>query len=256
MPKSFKRVQRYANYFFLTNFSHENLSSVHNFYLRDDLRGLATHLCPCPSTRYRATSYGNNEGSHRPSGFYLSDDPGWIAHGYRVRRYILSDHGPGPNDTPPAYGYTWQQDGATTYPHLVLNSNGPRVRLAPEGRVGMTAVITDRGLGRVCSCVHLDVRCDKHPVADVDTVIVYEGAVHVNDNMVAQMNILTIFAVEVNVNVYVLAHTAQKVVQDAELGLTVSIVAGIILPEQSFGTQAQIRGRTVGRKCLASHTFL
>lgn len=73
--------------------------------------------------------------------------------------------------------------------------------------------------------------------------------------MVAQMNVLTIFAVEVNVNVYVLAHTAQEVVQDAELGLAVGTVAGIIQPEQPFGAQGQVQSRTVSRKCLASHTL-
>lgn len=149
MPKSFKRVQRYANYFFLTNFSHEILSRGHNFQPKNDFQGLPVPFHPCPSTRYRATGHSGNTGNHRPSRFYLPDDPGRIAHSYRVRGYILSDHGPGPNDTPPTYGYTRQQDGATTYPHLVLNGNRPRVRLAPDGRVRVTAVVTDRGLGGV-----------------------------------------------------------------------------------------------------------
>ena len=73
---------------------------------------------------------------------------------------------------------------------------------------------------------------NQHIAADVNAVVVHESAVHVDNHLVADENMLSVFAMEINVHMHSLSHAAEHLAQQGLFALCVGIICGVELCQQ------------------------
>ena len=107
------------------------------------------------------------------------------------------------------------------------------------------------------SRVDLHVGCYHHPVPDINPVVVHEGAVHIDDDAVAQEDILPVLAMEIDVHMDSLADTAKHLAQQTEPACGVSIIGSIEFCQQAFCPYGHCRQlRVAADERLSRHAFL
>ena len=117
----------------------------------------------------------------------LSDHPGRIPRHDRIRWNTPGDDCPCAHHCVPAYLHPWQEDGTAPYPHIVLNHY--RFGYFPALDPGFR--LKSMGGG-----IDLDARPDHDMVADVHLITVQNGTQEIQIDMIADMNVLTVYTVE------------------------------------------------------------
>ena len=75
----------------------------------------------------------------------------------------------------------------------------------------------------------------------VDAVIVHKGAVHIDNDFIANKYIFPVFAMEIDVNVYPLAHASEQFPQQGLPAIRVGIVRSMQHSQQTPCTQSHFR---------------
>lgn len=184
------------------------------------------------------------------------DDARRTAHSHRVGRDVAGDDCARTDHAASPYRHAGEQYRPAANPHLVLDSDGFGVGAAPKCGVGMAAEVALGGVGRMGSSVNFHVRSYQHTVAYVDAVVVDKGAIHVDNHVVAHMDVLAVLAMEVNVHMNGVSHTPKQLPEQLPLRLLIGVVAAVQKPQQPLGTQREAHRGLVAREDLAGHTFL
>ena len=88
-------------------------------------------------------------------------------------------------------------------------------------------------------------------------VIIHERTVHIDDDPVSYENVPSVLAMEINIHMHGIAHTADQLAQDSFPFARIGIIRRIEPRQQAFGLLChgrQLRNRTVER--FAGHTLL
>ena len=91
--------------------------------------------------------------------------------------------------------------------------------------------------------IDLHVGSDEDVVPDVDAVVVDEGAVHVDDHVVADKDVAAEFAMKINVEMNALSDVSEEFAHQALLFFAVVVLDVVQLP-QSFLARRIIRRRS------------
>ena len=121
----------------------------------------------------------------------LSDNPGRIPRHDGIRRNTPGDDCPCAHHGIPAYGHAWQEDGAAPYPHIVLDHY--RFGHFPALDPGFCL----KGMG---GGIDLDARPDHDMVANMHLIVIQNGTREIHIDMIADMSVLTVAAVEWRLN--------------------------------------------------------
>ena len=78
----------------------------------------------------------------------------------------------------------------------------------------------------------MSIGSNQHIAADVNAVVVHERAVHVDNHFVSDKNMLSVFAMEINIHMHAFSHAAEHLAQQGLLALRVGIIRGIELCQQ------------------------
>ena len=89
--------------------------------------------------------------------------------------------------------------------------------------------------------IYLHIRRNKDIIAYVDAVIVHKGAVHIDNDFIANKYILPVFAMEIDVNVHPLAHASEQFPQQGLLAIRVGIVRSMQHSQQTPCPQSHFR---------------
>ena len=116
-----------------------------------------------------------------------ANHPGWVPRHHSVSGYIPGDNCPSANHGIQADAYTGQQDGTAADPHIVLNCN----RLCH-----LPALIAGFSLQVMGGSIHLYTRPDHHMVANAHLVAIQDGTLHVQKDILTDVNVLAVGAVE------------------------------------------------------------
>ncbi len=173
--------------------------------------------------------------------FKRPDYPGRVADGDGAWRDILCHDGSGSYDAPLADGDSGKQYRTSSNPYLILDADWFGEGIAPEGGIRIVAAVADSLVRGVSGGVYFHVRRYQDTVSDVDAVVIDESAVHVDNHIVADVYIPSVFAMEVNVDMNVLPHAAEEFPKYQLPGRGIIIVAGVKQPYQPLCTQGKIQ---------------
>ena len=184
------------------------------------------------------------------------DDPAGISYGYAAGRYGAGYHAACPDGAAASYGHSGQDDGSASDPDIVLYPDRQGV-CAADAALFPVLYQALPYVGGVRSRVDLHVGRYHHPVPDINPVVVHKGAVHIDDDAVAQEDILPVLAMEIDVHMDSLADTAKHLAQQTEPACGVSIIGSIELGQQAFCPYGHCRQlRVAADERLSRHAFL
>ena len=105
--------------------------------------------------------------------------------------------------------------------------------------------------------IYLHIRCDQDVVTDINAMVVHKSTVHVDDDLIADEDMLAIFAMEVDVHVNTLPDTAEQLAQQSLFASGIGVVRGIELRQQAFCPHSHFHYFRVSASVerLACHTF-
>ena len=142
--------------------------------------------------------------------FEFLNYPARISHCHAVCRNRACHHTARTDDGVFSNRNAGQDDGTSAYPNAVFYPDRTCDGVADVIPFRPIPSHSLAHIGGMRGGIYLHIRCDQDVVTDINAMVVHKSTVHVDDDLIADEDMLAIFAMEVDVHVNTLPDTAEQ----------------------------------------------